>query len=81
MSRTLPLACAAGLLATLAACSSAPQKINPTPDGVSYTYEDGDDLPKVTDKATNFCAEHGKTAKLKSVGASGDQKVAIFDCV
>lgn len=79
--RTPLAATGVAALALLAACGSEPKKLNPTPDGVSYTYEDGDDLQKVTNKATGFCAERGKTAKLKTLGKSGDRTVAIFDCV
>ncbi len=69
------------VLVTLAASGSEPKKLNPTPEGVSYTYTDEDDLKKVTDKAMNSCSEHGKIAKLKTISNSGDEKVAIFDCV
>jgi putative hemolysin len=80
MSRSFSFALAAGLLATLAACSSAPKKLNATPDGVAYTYEDDEDLNAVTNKAAKYCAEHGGTARLKNISRNGDEKVAMFDC-
>jgi hypothetical protein len=67
-------------LGLLAGCGSSPQKLNPTPDGVSYSYDDGDDLPKVTNQAMAYCQSIGKTAKLQNVSQSDGKSIAIFDC-
>ena len=75
----LSLACAAAF-GLLAACSSTPQKLNPTPDGVSYTYDDSDDLAKVTNQAMAYCQSIGKTAKLQNVSETDGKSIAIFDC-
>jgi putative hemolysin len=71
---------ALALLGTLAACGSAPQKLNPTPEGVSYSFDDGDDLGKVTNQAMAYCQGIGKTAKLKNVSQADGKSIAIFDC-
>lgn len=81
MHKTITTAAAVVALGLLAACSADPKKLNPTPAGVSYSYEDTDDLNKVTDKATHFCAERGSTAKLRNISKNGDEKIAMFDCV
>ena len=79
MHRPLALTAAAAL-GLLAACGSAPQKLNPTPEGVSYSYDDGDDLPKVTNQAMAYCQSIGKTAKLQNISHSDGKSIAIFDC-
>ncbi len=68
------------LLGALAACGSDPKKLNPTADGISYTYSDGDDLGKVTDKAEHYCSGFSKTAKLKNISKNDGSQVAIFEC-
>ncbi|WP_028081845.1 hypothetical protein [Solimonas soli] len=80
LHRSPAVALTAAALGLLAACSSAPQKLNPTPEGISYSFDDGDDLPKVTNRAMAYCQSIGKTAKLQNVSQTDGKSIAIFDC-
>ncbi|MDT0498748.1 hypothetical protein RM530_15470 [Algiphilus sp. W345] len=64
----------------LSACGSEPTKLNPTPDSVTFTYEDNS-LSAVTQNAMEYCSGLGKSAKMRNVNEVDDEKVAIFDCV
>lgn len=69
---------AAGL--AVAACSSSPDRINPTTEGVSYKYS-GDKIEAAMKGANAHCSTYGRLAKLRTIAPQGDQSVAIFDCV
>lgn len=72
--------CVAALMGlALTACGSNPEKVNSTSLSVSYEF-DGDQLKDVTKKASDYCAEKGGVATLRSVNESQGKSVAIFDC-
>lgn len=75
----LPVSLISSIL-MLSACGSEPAKVNPTPDSVTFTYED-QELGSVTQKAMEYCSTLGKSAKMRNVNQVEDEKVAIFDCV
>ena len=64
---------------SLAACTSDPTQINPTPEGVSYQYH-GNRLVEVTRLAQDYCNKLGKVARLSNVAPTSDDNVAIYDC-
>jgi hypothetical protein len=66
-------------LCNLAACTSDPTLINPTPAGVSYQYH-GNRLVEVTRLAQDYCNKLGKIARLSNVAPTSDDNVAIYDC-
>jgi outer membrane biogenesis lipoprotein LolB len=67
-------------LASLAACSSAPEKVNPNAESVTFSF-DGNDLKEVTQTATQHCNQYTKAPKLRSVSEVDGKTVAIYDCV
>jgi putative hemolysin len=62
----------------LVACQQPSTASNPPP-GVSYRLN-GTDLGETNPRAERYCQQYGRQAVLESVGKSGSDNIAIYEC-
>lgn len=68
-------------LLPLSACGSDPAVLTNNIEGVSYTFDGGDEqLKKVTEMAMMECQRFGRIAVLKNTSELEDDHVANFAC-
>jgi hypothetical protein len=69
------------VLAPLGACGAVPplEAVRATPDEVTFAYGDGaaDDAAR---QAALYCANLGRSARLRQVTREGDRNVSRFAC-
>ena len=69
------------VLAPLAACGAVPsvEAVRATPDEVTFAYSDGG-ADTAARQAALYCANLGRSARLREVTRDGDHSIARFSC-
>jgi hypothetical protein len=69
------------MLTPLAACSAVPpvEAVRATPDEVIFAYGDGG-ADTVARQAALYCANLGRSARLREVTRDGDRSISRFAC-
>ena len=69
------------VLAPLAACSAVPtvKAVRATPDEVTFAYGDGG-ADAAARQAALYCANLGRSARLREVTRDGDRSIIRFAC-
>jgi hypothetical protein len=63
----------------LAACAHEPRVVGAAPPGVSYRFQ-GDNIAEPNQRASQYCQQWGRLARLQNVEHSGSDKVAVYEC-
>ena len=63
-------------LTLLSACAAVYTDAS-DPNHVTFLNSSGESIEQLTQKASNYCAQYGKTATFRN---SDTQLVAVFDC-
>jgi hypothetical protein len=69
------------VLAPLAACSAVPpvEAVRATPDEVTFAYGDGG-ADAAAHQGALYCANLGRSARLREIRRDGDLSIARFAC-
>jgi hypothetical protein len=63
----------------LAACAREPRIVGAAPPGVSYRFQ-GDNIADPNQRASQYCQQWGRQARLQTIEHSGNDKIAVYEC-